>query len=343
MTIKRTFATYTILASIVMVALSGTTQNVQAQIMAPDGAPLDVDLLLVEIIDGSDSIDSGQFTQQLTGLADGLQTTYDVLENTPNDLYGRSYVIIVQFATIAVTECSVEIINPAALTVLMNCLTSINQLTPPNATCISCGFAQADIAAAAGIVPAKYKDTDPDKARQIYDLITDGTPFPESLGDAIQGRDNSVATGVDRIANLGITPTANTAILVQLVHPENPPVLVFDPPFSNAELLQLAALNIPEFPDGYVVFADDFAGFAQAIEFKLIGIVPTCPPGTFLPPGGTPPDDCIADTVGGEFLPIGTTALLIAGMSANLSLIVPIAAGIAGAGAYLIRSRMSKN
>ncbi len=46
--------------------------------------------------------------------------------------------------------------------------------------------------------------------------------------------------------------------------------------------------------------------------------------------------------VGGEFLPLDTTALLMAGMSANLSIIVPIAAGIAGVGAYYIRSRMNK-
>ena len=46
--------------------------------------------------------------------------------------------------------------------------------------------------------------------------------------------------------------------------------------------------------------------------------------------------------VGGEFLPIDSTALLMAGMSANLSIIVPIAAGIAGVGAYYIRSRMNK-
>jgi len=339
MTIKRTFATYTILASIVMVAISGTTQNVHAQIMAPDGAPPDANILLVELIDGSSSIDSTQFGQQTAGLAAGLQATYTALFGTGNDLFGRSHVIVVQFASIAVTECSVEIINQAALTVLLNCINNITQLTAPNATCISCGFAQADAAAAAGSVLAKFKDTDPNNARQIYDLITDGTPFPESLADAIQGRDNSVATGVDRIVNLGITPTANTAILAQLVHPENPPVIVVQAPFDENDLPS----NDPEFPDGYVVFSPTFAGFPEAIEFKLIGILEECPPGTFLPPGGTIiPDDCVP-LVGGEFLPIDSAALLIAGMSANLSLIVPIAAGIAGAGAYLIRSRMSKD
>jgi len=55
-----------------------------------------------------------------------------------------------------------------------------------------------------------------------------------------------------------------------------------------------------------------------------------------------PPPQC-DDPVGGEFLPIDSTALLIAGMSANLSMIVPIAAGIAGVGAYFIHSRMNKD
>jgi hypothetical protein len=56
--------------------------------------------------------------------------------------------------------------------------------------------------------------------------------------------------------------------------------------------------------------------------------------------------DLITDhstVVGGEGLPIDSTALLMAGMSSNLSLIIPIAAGIAGAGAIFIRSRINKD
>ncbi len=59
---------------------------------------------------------------------------------------------------------------------------------------------------------------------------------------------------------------------------------------------------------------------------------------TALAPTETNPDPM----VGGEFLPLDTTALLIAGLSANLSIIVPIAAGIAGVGAYYIRSKIIK-
>jgi hypothetical protein len=46
--------------------------------------------------------------------------------------------------------------------------------------------------------------------------------------------------------------------------------------------------------------------------------------------------------VGGESLSLDSRALLLAGMSANLSIIVPIVAGIAGVGAYYIRSKMNK-
>jgi len=79
-------------------------------------------------------------------------------------------------------------------------------------------------------------------------------------------------------------------------------------------------------PDpGQVFTANDFDGFAEAFEEKLFADIITPP------------------KVGGEFLPIDSTALLIAGMSANMGFIVPIAAGIAGVGAYLIRSRMNKD
>jgi hypothetical protein len=52
--------------------------------------------------------------------------------------------------------------------------------------------------------------------------------------------------------------------------------------------------------------------------------------------------DPLPPVVGGELIPLDSTALLIAGMSANLGLIVPIVAGIAGAGAYFIKTRMNK-
>jgi len=55
------------------------------------------------------------------------------------------------------------------------------------------------------------------------------------------------------------------------------------------------------------------------------------------------PDAPECKKIGGDFLPMDSTALLIAGMSANLSLIVPIVAGIAGVSAYYIKTRINKD
>jgi len=46
--------------------------------------------------------------------------------------------------------------------------------------------------------------------------------------------------------------------------------------------------------------------------------------------------------VGGEFIPIDATAVLIAGLAGNMSLLVPIVVGIAGVGAYFVRKSMNK-
>jgi hypothetical protein len=48
------------------------------------------------------------------------------------------------------------------------------------------------------------------------------------------------------------------------------------------------------------------------------------------------------DTVGGEFLPIDTTALMLAGIQSSAIWMLPALAGIAGAGAYFVRTRMNK-
>jgi len=49
------------------------------------------------------------------------------------------------------------------------------------------------------------------------------------------------------------------------------------------------------------------------------------------------------DVVGGEFLPIDSTSLLIAGFQSSAIWMLPALAGIAGTGAYYIRARMNKD
>jgi len=323
MTIKRTFATTTILASIVMVAISGTSQSVYAQ-MFSDAIPIDAKVLLVELVDGSFSISADDFTLQKQGLAAGLQATYDALEFDPDtNLFGESYIVVIQFSTQGseTVECSVEIVNQAALNALKTCIqgpagnSGFGQID--GVTCISCAFNLATTQLTNVNIPPEFRDPDPDLARQIIDLITDGGPFPESDATALAAEDAAVAAGYDRVVALGVG--AADLVFLPLVVDPNPPGPI-DPPILPVD-------------DGFVLTASNFDEFADALERKLKG--------TFLCDQVPTPPEC--EEVGGDFLPIDSSALLIAGLSANMSLIVPIALGIAGVSAYLIRSRMNKD
>jgi len=80
-----------------------------------------------------------------------------------------------------------------------------------------------------------------------------------------------------------------------------------------------------------------------AISSNAVACSATCTIVTIPDPEPEPePEPQPEVPVGGELIPLDSTALLIAGMSANLGLIVPIVAGIAGAGAYFIKTRMNK-
>ena len=50
----------------------------------------------------------------------------------------------------------------------------------------------------------------------------------------------------------------------------------------------------------------------------------------------------MSEQIGGILGPIDTTAVLIAGLAGNMSMLVPIVAGIAGVGAYFVRKSMMK-
>ena len=307
MTIKRTFATTTILASIVLVAISGTT-SAYAQVFS-NAIPPNSDVVLVELMDGSGSISATDFLLQQNGLNAGLQAAFDA----PNtNLAGKWYVVIIQFSTSSQTECTATINNQGDLDTLKTCISNINQLGLN--TCISCAFANAVTELA--LAPAQFNNDLDD--REIIDLITDGNPFPESEQDARDGENLAIVAGYDRVVALGVGPGPSLAFLASIVDP-NPPGLI-DP------------VVLPE-DDGFVLTAPTFNEFQAALERKLIGtIISECDQEP-LPP----------QCVGGEFLPIDSTALLIAGMSANMGFIVPIAAGIVGIGAYYIRSRINKD
>jgi len=264
MTIKRTFATTTILASIVMLAISGTSQSVYAQ-MFSDDVPEDAKVLLVELIDGSFSISASDFTLQKQGIAAGLQATYDALQANPKtDLFGESYIIIIQFSTSGsqTVECSEEIIAQVNLNNLKTCIqgptgtSGIVQID--GTTCISCAFNLATTQLTNVNIPAEFRDPDPDLARQIIDLITDGGPFPESDQTALDAEDAAIAAGYDRVVALGISASVDTGFL-QLVVDPNPPG-----PLNPAVL--------PE-DDGFVLTVQNFDEFAEALERKMLGLI----------------------------------------------------------------------
>jgi hypothetical protein len=143
---------------------------------------------------------------------------------------------------------------------------------------------------------------------EVIDLVTDGTP---NVGDATQGRADAIAAGADVIVALGIGSAIDTVGLSNLVYP-NAPGPINPDPLPDATL------------QGFVLTVDDFAGFEQAFKDKLAGEVP-------------PP------VVGGEFLPVDSTALFIAGLQSSAIWMLPALAGATGVGAYFIKSRMSKD
>jgi len=179
---------------------------------------------------------------------------------------------------------------------------------------------------------------------QIIDLVTDGEPTTDGCDDpttaaecVMIARDAAIAAGYDIIVALAIgEDDVDPDALALITFPGNNPSPIFtadsvinaNPPGSN-----LPDPNVQAF----VITVPSFDGFAEAFAAKLIAEV-VCPAGTT----GVFPD-CIPIPVGGEFLSIDSTPLLIAGLSANMILIAPIVLGIAGAGYYIVRTRMNKD
>lgn len=141
---------------------------------------------------------------------------------------------------------------------------------------------------------------------EIIDLVTDGV---DNLSPDLAGsRNNAIAAGADVIVALGIG-AADSTQLASLVHP-NAPGPVNPVPLPDAT------------EQGFVLTVDDFAGFEDVFKDKLAGEVP-------------PP------VIGGEFQPIDSTALFIAGFQSSAIWMLPALAGAAVTGAYLIRSRLN--
>jgi outer membrane protein assembly factor BamB len=105
-----------------------------------------------------------------------------------------------------------------------------------------------------------------------------------------------------------------------------------------------------DLPSGQIYHMDIATGaqlftFNAAAPVDVAGLaifgeptVAVCPVGTH----GTPPN-CIPDMVGGELISLDSTALFINGIQSSAIWMLPVLAGIAGTGAYYIRTRMNKD
>ena len=340
---KRTFAMSFLLTSVIMIAFSGPTQ-VQAQLFGSDQIPPGDTVHLVELVDASASIsqidpDGGgcnppadlcsEWDFERFGLANALDAF--ILTQAGQKLLGFLFISVIQFGTAASLQCSGQIDTEADMTTLTDCIKNPAFVKDDDLTDIEEAIQLADTQFAAE--PSDHN---------IIDIISDGNPTDCAILDctndeaeaaALDARDVSAGLGLERLVAVAVA-LPDAAYLSTLVHPGAPGNII---PPDNFPV-------DPNADDGFVVIADTFSEVESAILAKLVVTTAICPLGTFLPPGGTIiPDDCIPIPVGGEFLSIDSTALLIAGLSVNMSLLAPIVLAIAGAGYYIVRTRMNKD
>jgi len=311
---KKTITLTALMASIVMLTISGTTQDVQAQILGSDLHDPGDSLLVILAEDGSGSISDADFALILNGEKMALNNFY-----APGPNQQANFDQAISFALIEFSDNAVQVggiftvTDQASLDALTNAIS--NKVQSEGFTCLSCALLLANQIAG---------DNPHDVV--IVDLATDGEPFPNTNPPGILDTaafvignatliDKANGGNVDGLNALGVNLAQGGIDLLSVI------------PFPDPIVIDQVSRD-----SGFVIFIENFNEFPAAFEQKLGVEICDVP---------EPPPQCF--DVGGEFLPIDSTALLIAGMSANLSMIVPIAAGIAGAGAYLIHSRMNKD
>jgi hypothetical protein len=130
--------------------------------------------------------------------------------------------------------------------------------------------------------------------RQVIDVSGDGAQ--NSGADTSDARDAALASGIDAINGLVILGEAGLET------------------FYND--------NVKGGSGAFVLVADDFVDFEQAIKDKL--------------------GQEICGTVAGELLATNTVSLFVAGLYANALWMVPVLGSVAGLGAYLIKTRSHK-
>jgi len=317
---KRTFTMTVLLASIVMLPISGATQ-VYAQVFSPAQVDADTDLDVVFLGDESGSIDNDEYEFLINGVKSGLTELFDQIP----ELFGNVRFTYIGFGDAAHLRCGpTDIDDQTDLDSFIACIMAL--ITDPDNPTKDNGLTRWDLALQmAGVQfdsPSDLVDDITDE--QVVDIVTDGNPTTpgqsgaQALLNALDARDDLVSDqGLDKLTGLAVGNNINTGNLAQLGHPGAPVPVDPSPIPSNS---------------GFVLTAGTFAEFEEAFQAKLFGELCDL----------LPPDDprCV---VGGEFLPIDTTALLIAGFQSSMIWMLPAVAGIAGTGAYFIRARMNKD
>jgi len=317
---RRTFATTFLFASVIMIAFSAPTQA-QAQLFGTSDEIEDGDSVhLVEALDASFSIDAAEYLFERTGVANALDAF--ILTPAGQSLLGLLYISVLQFGTAASVECEGPINVVADMTAITTCIKDDANFAKDNDL--------TDIEEVIRLADSQFFNEPRD--HHIIDLISDGNPTECDLVDcsdaeaeaaALTARDVSAGLGLHRLVAVAVTDTSDSAYLSTLAFPGAPTNIIPPDNFPSGA-------NVD---DGFVVEADTFQEVEAAVLQKLVVTVGSCDDP--IPP---PELNC----VGGEFLPIDSTALLIAGMSANMSLLAPIVLAIAGASYFIVRARMNK-
>jgi len=276
----------------------------------------------------NDGVES-EFQTELDGKAAGLIALFQAIPT----LFGHVEITVIGFATSASVKVAPTMINNQGD--LDTIVAAICAITQDEGTLT-------DIAEAFDVATTEIQNN-PFGDIQVIDLVTDGDPTQDECLDPIteaqcvlNARDAAIAAGYDVIVALAIgdAQTVDPDALALLTFPGNNPSPIFTAAQVSADPTILNIL--PKNDQAFVITVPSFEGFGEAFAAKLFEEV-VCPPGTT---GDFP--DCVDIPVGGEFLTIDSTPLLIAGLSANMILIAPIVLGIAGASYYIVRTRMNK-
>jgi hypothetical protein len=262
----------------ILVTSIGGQQSAFAQ-MGTDALPSGGILDFYEVLDGSGSISGGDFTTMLGGTSAALNAALD------SSTYGKVRVTIIQFGgtNVAQVECQQMINNAADVATLVDCISGpgvgpIVKLNGGTPMAVAYNLVTAQLAAS----PIQGAND-----RSIVDLVTDGVPNGGTLaGNPTTTAVNAaIAAGLDSNVALAIGAFANPPFLQTLTFPGVSPGPLNPNPLPDP-LAQGFVLNVA----GFQQFAD-----AMLAKFQV----------------------SVATPVGGEFLPIDSAALLLAGAQTN--------------------------